>query len=833
MSSDFKITLKMRKEAMQMNFNYYKSLYSPGIRKQTRQLYFYIVEELNKYQESLEEIEKLKEQGHTHYLVKETTDKILELLRDDDKVFLIQNAWGTNIGMRAASLGLTEIVKKAMENREVAEQLDCLGKDIGIICAENKLEDCVLDFLDKYPDLLTHGKDSAENNIGLICASHKLEKAVIKALEIGKENKEFLLHENIERRNIGEFCVNFGLEEAVLRAIDIPILSKCKMQDDNNLGMLATSKGMYRVASKVIDNKINLYDTNEYGKNIGMLAAEQGFEDLVLKCLDDSELSLMPDYKWDLLGHYCMEYKLEQAGLKAIENKEAAIYKNRYGINMCACAAGYELESVVLKALDIKEVMEDCFYDGETGFSTAFASAAYGLVECVKKVLKNENVKYQLDYEGGNVCMIGASFGHREVAELGFDDPILSTQQTEKEGENLGMMLIEGELYDLVEKAMENPVARLQQDDSGYNIAMRCALSLSEDEDLNKNTDKYKYLSKVIKKSLGDPEIASQKNKFGETLGLLCARLELEDMVLVALDDKENCLVQDDDNDSLMSQSIQNCMFKAISKGLENRELSTKLNDNDENIFVQIVNVIDESYVEDDSDKEKYSDMFAKAMIYQEMLLDETCGYENFFDFLDNTCQNHTKEFVQKAICKALDNPFIASVVNQDNENLGLVCTKNGMSEEITKKAIQDSKNCLVQDSDGENILMWAMRQGMFEAVELGLENPELRNQQSTNGHNVCMIFAEYLDENFDLEEQKEELESLFNKFLEYPDLLLQQDENGTTFLDYLDYYSDYVEDEFDYSDKLREFLIDKEYYKDNDYGKESFDEDDCSEETM
>ena len=58
----------------------------------TQIIYEMIIDELNQYEEEWHEITNLKETtGHTHFRVKEVSDKILKLIDEDESVLRIQD----------------------------------------------------------------------------------------------------------------------------------------------------------------------------------------------------------------------------------------------------------------------------------------------------------------------------------------------------------------------------------------------------------------------------------------------------------------------------------------------------------------------------------------------------------------------------------------------------------------------------------------------------------------------------------------------------------------------------------------------------------------------
>ena len=112
----------------------------------TQIVYDMIIDELNQYEEELHEITNLKETtGHTHFRVKEVSDKILKLIDEDESVLRIQDKKsGKNIGMKATDLELFDISKRALEDKIASTQQDEDGYNLAMLSLSYSNKELVL-----------------------------------------------------------------------------------------------------------------------------------------------------------------------------------------------------------------------------------------------------------------------------------------------------------------------------------------------------------------------------------------------------------------------------------------------------------------------------------------------------------------------------------------------------------------------------------------------------------------------------------------------------------------------------------------------------------------
>ena len=101
-------------------FKQFKELKSKRKESGVDIIYDLIMEEFERYEDELKEIKNLKQTtGHDHFRTKEVTEKVLNLIELNDDVLTVQDSLsGFNIGMKAAVLGLEDIVIRALDNME-------------------------------------------------------------------------------------------------------------------------------------------------------------------------------------------------------------------------------------------------------------------------------------------------------------------------------------------------------------------------------------------------------------------------------------------------------------------------------------------------------------------------------------------------------------------------------------------------------------------------------------------------------------------------------------------------------------------------------------------
>lgn len=247
--------------------------------------YTLILQELDKYKENLDEIVKIQGRyGHTHFLTIETEEKVLKLIEKDDRVLTIQDKNDKkNIGMIAASLGLENVVLRALDNDVASIQQDMFGYNIGMLCAKNGLQKCVLKALDNHEASLQKANGS-ESNIGMFAVIWDMEEAVLKALE----NDRASLQQDDEGMTIGMKAARKGMEEATLKAMQN---DKVIMQVDNrkrNMAMHCLYSGLQDCALKMLEKQPMIStQQDEDGYNLAMLSLSYSNKELVLAAMND------------------------------------------------------------------------------------------------------------------------------------------------------------------------------------------------------------------------------------------------------------------------------------------------------------------------------------------------------------------------------------------------------------------------------------------------------------------------------------------------------------------------------------------------------------------
>ena len=244
-------------------------------------VYQQIMDLLFSYSHDAVEISKFeKETGHQHFRTKEVEEKVLELIERDESVLTIMDSYNQNIGMRAVSLGLEEIVLRSLDNKEASLQ-----------------------------------QNDWKRNIGMLSANMGLKRATLKALD----NYEASVQLSDDKKNIGMFAAYGGLEDAVIKALDNKEASCQRTDDGLTIAMMAVSLGMKNATKKALDNRDNLSSTDEYFRyNMAMYAADKKMEDIVLMCLDYEDLATQQDAWGRNIGMHCAENGLIKATAKSL-----------------------------------------------------------------------------------------------------------------------------------------------------------------------------------------------------------------------------------------------------------------------------------------------------------------------------------------------------------------------------------------------------------------------------------------------------------------------------------------------------------------------------------
>lgn len=186
-----------------------------SIKKQCRSAYVQIQELFNEYGEFLPEVRKINwNDGHTHYKTQEIEEKIIELIDEDERVLLIQNDRGVNIGMKACYYGLKNVILRALENEEAGAQQDKIGSNLGHYCMRLGMEDLVIRALDNHK--IVTQQDEEGYNLGMLCAKEEMEDAVIKALD----NPVASTQVTLDKINLGMYAAYYKMERATLKALD-------------------------------------------------------------------------------------------------------------------------------------------------------------------------------------------------------------------------------------------------------------------------------------------------------------------------------------------------------------------------------------------------------------------------------------------------------------------------------------------------------------------------------------------------------------------------------------------------------------------------------------
>lgn len=245
-------------------------------------LYQSIVEELTQYKELyFEEVKKLN--GHPHFKTKEVEEKVIELINEDERVLLLTDKKGRNVGFDAAELELEEIVIRVLDNHEASTMQDNQGQNLGMVSAINGLSKATYKALDN--SVASVQIDYNGNNIGMFCPANCDEVVSIKALD----NKEASMQLGglSYNYNIGMLCAERGLLTATLKALDNEEASTQQNMLGQNIGMLAAINGLEEAVLKALDNDVARMQTDRIGReNMSLIATRVGMLKAVSKSLD-------------------------------------------------------------------------------------------------------------------------------------------------------------------------------------------------------------------------------------------------------------------------------------------------------------------------------------------------------------------------------------------------------------------------------------------------------------------------------------------------------------------------------------------------------------------
>ena len=144
------------------------------------------------------------------------------------------------------------------------------------------------------------------------------------------------------------------------------------------------------------------------------------------------------------------------------------------------------------------------------------------------------------------------------------DDRVLAIQDLNKEHYNIGMVTASLKLENIVLRALDDPIASLQQDKRKLNLGTISAF--------------YK-LEKATMKALDNVEASLQQDEWGMNMGMMAANCGMEKCVLKALDNKEACSQIDMWGDNLGIYCAREQFNEATLKALDNAEMSTHINE--------------------------------------------------------------------------------------------------------------------------------------------------------------------------------------------------------------------------------------------------------------
>ena len=257
-------------------------------------------------------------------------NQLLELLNNDESLIYLVNKNGENLGMIAARYKLPRIVDYFLDIKEFANLTDVYGYNLGMIAAENMLEEQTIKALKNKQAALTQSKYFKEN-IGIIAARNHL----VNATSIALENKELCVQQSTNGVNVGMACCYAELgEDLAIKALSNKQAAVQQTKNGGNIGMFCAKAlfGTYKKATLfALSNQIASLQQDYLGNTIGMIAAKHYMKDATLKALDNKKASLIQNKDGMTIGMLAAQNYMKEATLKALQNEKVLTLKDKKG----------------------------------------------------------------------------------------------------------------------------------------------------------------------------------------------------------------------------------------------------------------------------------------------------------------------------------------------------------------------------------------------------------------------------------------------------------------------------------------------------------------------
>ena len=365
---------------------------------------------------------------------------------------------------------MDKVALRCLKDKDSCLIQDPYGRNMGMIAAQNKMENVVLEALDNYE--LSTQVDEFNRNIAMYAAINKLEKSVIKSFR----NLDASLQEDSDGKIAAFLAVENGLEKAGLEAIQIPKIARYINLSNNckNLAMVAADNNMDSIIIKAIDigREAGIYDTDTVGDTAAMTAVLKRRKAVAQRAIQDEKLCMIENRNNKTLPMLCVKAGFEDVVLEALDNKNIAKYLNREGYNLGEFATINGLEKASMKAMDNPDTLLHISNCQNIGMY----AAKKGLKNAVRKALSIEKLANQV-VGGRNVGIATAIWagywsGIHDLEDeviLALQNPVASIQQ-DLQGKNMGMYAAEGGLINATMIALDNVVASSQRTPNGQDI---------------------------------------------------------------------------------------------------------------------------------------------------------------------------------------------------------------------------------------------------------------------------------------------------------------------------------------------------------------------------
>ena len=276
------------------------------------------------------------------------------------------------------------------------------GKNIGMRAAELGLEEVVLDIIDKSEEACTQ-VDNDGRNIGIYSARSNLKTATLLSLQ----NTEVRIQRDKYGKNIEDYQYSYFKDKEFwlrqeLKPLYNEIVEDIKKLDADNYN--GNDKRRIILEQKIInkikqDERVLTYQ-NENGENLGMRAAHAKLENLVLYTLENGEASVQQNNHGLNIGMYSAIAELPKATLKALDNKVASMQQSEYGNNIGMFACEHDMEDAVIVALDnpIASIQVNFYYQ-----NIGIIAAQRGMKDATIKALKNKSACKQETSRGKTI----------------------------------------------------------------------------------------------------------------------------------------------------------------------------------------------------------------------------------------------------------------------------------------------------------------------------------------------------------------------------------------------------------------------------------------------